>query len=86
MGNTHFAWFGTTQSKSRGNFLELLRAGHGDYVINAEALAYMRQRSLAGPVIARLAEHRINTSPIRPLGLPILMGSASRRSRSIPTP
>ena len=57
MGNTHFAWFGTTQSKSRGNFLELLRAGHGDYVINAEALAYMRQRSLAGPVIARLAEH-----------------------------
>ena len=26
MGNTHFAWFGTTQSKSRGNFLELLRA------------------------------------------------------------
>ena len=57
MGNTHVAWFGTTQSKSRGNFLELLRAGHGDYVINAEALAYMRQRSLAGPVIARLAEH-----------------------------
>ena len=57
MGNTHFAWFGTTRSKSRGNFLELLRAGHGDYVINAEALAYMRQRSLAGPVIARLAEH-----------------------------
>jgi hypothetical protein len=57
IGNAHFTWFGTTQSKSRGNFLELLRAGHGDYVINAEALAYMRQRALAGPVIARLAEH-----------------------------
>src|ERR1700738_1613899 len=57
MGNTHFAWFGTTQSKSRSNFLELLRAGHRDYIINAEALAYMRQRALAGPVIARLAEH-----------------------------
>jgi hypothetical protein len=26
-------------------------------IINAEALAYMRQRALAGPVIARLAEH-----------------------------
>jgi hypothetical protein len=57
IGNADFAWFGTTQSKSRGNFLEVLRAGHGDYVINAEALAYMRQRALAGPVIARLAEH-----------------------------
>src|SRR6266851_3788194 len=53
--NGHFAWFGTTGSKSRLNFLELLRAGHEDYVINAEALAYMRERHLAGPVIARLA-------------------------------
>ena len=44
IGNPHFAWFGTTGSKSRGNFLDLLRAGHDDYVINAEALAYMRQR------------------------------------------
>jgi hypothetical protein len=57
IGNAHFAWFGTTSSKSRLNFLELLRAGHGDYVVNAEALAYMRARSLAGPLIARLAEH-----------------------------
>ena len=31
------------------HFLELLRAGHGDYVVNAEALAYMRGRALAGP-------------------------------------
>jgi hypothetical protein len=57
IGNAKFAWFGTSDSKSRSNFLDLLRAGHGDYVINAEALAYMRQRALAGPVIARLAEH-----------------------------
>src|SRR5215211_3579945 len=55
IGNDHFAWFGTTASKSRLNFLELLRAGHADYVINAEALAYMRQRALSGPVIERLA-------------------------------
>jgi len=58
MGNAHFAWFGTTQSKSRLNFLDLLRAGHGNYVINAEALTYMRGRALSGPVITRLAEHR----------------------------
>src|SRR5436309_14294021 len=57
IGNAHFAWFGTTGSKNRGNFLDLLRAGYDDYVINAEALAYMRQRALSGPVIARLAEH-----------------------------
>jgi hypothetical protein len=56
VGNDRFAWFATTGSKSRRNFLELLRAGHGDYVVNAEALAYMRRRSLAGPVIRRLAE------------------------------
>ena len=55
IGNAHFAWFGTTGSKSRLNFLELLRAGHEDYVINAEALSYMRGRNLAGTVIALLA-------------------------------
>src|SRR3712207_45357 len=57
VGNDHFAWFGTTASKSRLNFLELLRAGHADYVVNAEALAYMRERALAGPVVALLAGH-----------------------------
>jgi hypothetical protein len=57
IGNDHFAWFGTTASKSRLNFLELLRAGQSDYVVNAEALAYMRERALAGPVIAQLAGH-----------------------------
>jgi len=56
MGNAHFAWFGTTGSKSRLNFLELLRAGYDDYVINAAALAYMRERALAAHVIARLIE------------------------------
>ncbi|MDQ2764060.1 MAG: transposase [Pseudomonadota bacterium] len=56
IGNDHFAWFGTTGSKSRLNFLDLLRAGHTDYTINAEALAYMGKRGLAGPVIARLAD------------------------------
>ena len=55
LATTHFAWFGTTASKSRLNFLGLLRAGHSDYVINAEALAYMRTRGLAGALIARLA-------------------------------
>jgi transposase/mannose-6-phosphate isomerase-like protein (cupin superfamily) len=36
IGHAHYTWLTTTASESRGNFLELLRAG--DYVINAEAL------------------------------------------------
>jgi hypothetical protein len=58
IGNAHFTWFATTGSKSRLNFLELLRAGHGDYVVNKEALAYMRARALTGTVIARLSKHK----------------------------
>jgi len=57
IGNAHFTYFATTGSKSRLNFLEVLRAGHDDYVVNEEALAYMRDRALAGPVVARLSEH-----------------------------
>lgn len=57
IGNAHFTAFATTTSKSRLNFLSLLRAGHGDYVVNDAALAYMRERALAAHVIARLAEH-----------------------------
>lgn len=55
IGDARFAWFATTGSKSRKNFLELLRAGHGDYVVNEAALAYMRARNLAGPIVAELA-------------------------------
>jgi hypothetical protein len=57
IGNDTFAWFGTTADNSRENFLDLLRAGHTDYVVNNAALAYMRGWALAGSVIARLAEH-----------------------------
>ncbi len=58
IGNDDFAWFGTRPSKSRLNFLDLLRAGHTDYVVNEAALDYMRGRALAGPVINQLAAHR----------------------------
>jgi len=63
LGNDHFAAFATTGSKSRLNFLDLLRAGHRDYIVNDEALAYMRQRHLAGPVIAQLAAHPVQHFP-----------------------
>jgi hypothetical protein len=57
LGNEHLAAFAATGSRSRLNSLEVLRAGFTAYVVNAEALACMRRRALAGPVIARLAEH-----------------------------
>ena len=57
IGNQDFTWFGTTTSKSRLNFLGLLRAGHADYVINDAALAYMRDRRLAQPLLDRLGRH-----------------------------
>jgi Transposase IS66 family len=57
IGNDTFTAFVTTGSKSRLNFLSVLRAGYEDYVVNAEALAYMRERALAAHVIARLKQH-----------------------------
>jgi hypothetical protein len=58
IGNDDFAWFATRTNKSRLNFLDLLRAGHTDYVINQAALDYMRGRALAGAVIHQLATHQ----------------------------
>jgi hypothetical protein len=46
LGNERFAWFASTDSKSRINFLELLQAERR-YAVNAEALAYMAERGLA---------------------------------------
>ena len=55
IGNDWFTWFGTRASKSRLNFLDLLRAGHTDYVLNDAAYGYMRKHNLSAPLIARLA-------------------------------
>jgi hypothetical protein len=56
IGNELFAWFQSTGSKSRINFFELLRAGHTDYVLNDEALEYMRVNKLPKAPLQRLAE------------------------------
>jgi hypothetical protein len=55
IGNDWFTWFGTRFSKSRLNFLDLLRAGHTDYVLNDAAYGYMRKHSLPAPLITNLA-------------------------------
>lgn len=46
IGNNLFAWFGSTESKSRINFLELLGAGKNEYMLNADAIDYMKSQKL----------------------------------------
>jgi hypothetical protein len=54
IGNEWFTWFRTRSSKSRLNFLDLLRAGHTDYVLNGAAYEYMQNQGLPAAAIARL--------------------------------
>jgi hypothetical protein len=55
IGNEWFAWFESTESKSRINFLELLRAGGSDYVLSDEAIKYMTAQKLPGAPLTKLA-------------------------------
>ena len=53
IGNPAFAWFSSTRSKSRINFLKLLRGAAVDYTINTAALDYMKAERLPqGPLLA----------------------------------
>jgi hypothetical protein len=54
IGNDLFACFQSTDSKSRLNFLKVLRGACGGYAINAGALAYWDQQQLAAAVVASL--------------------------------
>lgn len=55
IGNELFAWFESTESKSRLNFLRLLRSGYSDYVLNSAALQYMKAQKLSKPLLRLLA-------------------------------
>jgi hypothetical protein len=46
IGNEYFAWFKSANSKSRINFLEILRHGYKDFTINEDALEYMSLEGL----------------------------------------
>jgi hypothetical protein len=54
IGNELFAVFASTDTKSRLNFLELLRRPHTDYVINETAVAYWRRQKLPAAVMDQL--------------------------------
>jgi len=55
IGNEFFAWFESTESKSRLNFLKLLRCENTDYVLNDEALNYMVALKLPRAMIELLS-------------------------------
>jgi hypothetical protein len=56
IGNAFFAYFASTDSKSRVNFLEVLRGAYSDYVIDDVATAYWRKYELSAALIASLSE------------------------------
>jgi hypothetical protein len=58
IGNAWFTWFESTASKSRLNFLRILRAGHPRHVLLSEALTYMEQQGLPKRWLAVLGEFR----------------------------
>lgn len=61
IGNELFAWFSSTESKSRVNFLSCLsRSSQPLYVLNAGAFAYMEEQKLPSMLIARLEEQALS--------------------------
>ena len=61
IGNDWFAWFASTGSKSRINFLQLLHAGNITYTLNAHALSYLQEERLPKEPLRRLQAHTHTT-------------------------
>lgn len=55
IGNELFAWFESTASKSRLNFLALLNPGHAVCALNADAFDYLQRQSFPQPLLALLS-------------------------------
>jgi hypothetical protein len=58
-GDDRFAVFRTGPTKSRRRFLYDLQCGREDFIIDEEALAYMRRLHLPAPLVARLRAHPV---------------------------
>src|SRR5690606_26962603 len=54
IGGEHFTAFRTTSTKSRLNFLSLLRGSYRDYVLNDAAFEYLQSRKADPALVARL--------------------------------
>jgi hypothetical protein len=56
IGNELFAFFASTESKSRLNFLDVMRRPHTDYQINEQTLAYWQRQKLSAAVVDKLRQ------------------------------
>jgi Transposase IS66 family len=56
LGNDLFAYFESTGSKSRLNFLEVMQGQQRDYVINETTLAYWKRQELATALVDQLTQ------------------------------
>jgi hypothetical protein len=56
IGNDLFAYFESTDSKSRLNFLQVLQGTQRDYVINETTLAYWERQKLAQALVEQLTQ------------------------------
>nr|WP_252869917.1 hypothetical protein [Brucella pituitosa] len=83
IGNAHFSVFRTTKTKSRLNFLSLLRGNYTDYVLNDAAFDYLQARNIDPALIARLHPTNHSTFPIRCRFLNICSEMASISSTTI---
>lgn len=87
IGNDWFAWFASTESKSRINFLQVLQAGDLRYVCNDDTLAYWDEERL--PKVPRERLQAATPTPI--VGVEAWLehldahGIASARHRRIAT-
>ena len=87
IGNELFAWFESAESKSRINFLKLLRSKHSSYVLSYEALEYMRAQKLKKRRIEKLAaqEPTCLNDEARWKATPGSLDISEQRSRRHPT-
>ena len=56
ISNEFFASFHSSSSKERSKFLDVLRCGHGDYVLNQAAWDYLDKQGLPAKVLRQLRE------------------------------
>jgi hypothetical protein len=56
LGNDLFAYFESTDSKSRLNFLQVLQGSQRDYAINEVTLAYWERQKLATALVGQLTQ------------------------------
>lgn len=56
VGNDLFAYFESTDSKSRLNFLQILQGQRRDYLINETAVAYWKRQQLSAAVIEQVTQ------------------------------